>query len=132
MPRPETDLAPSAKKRKNENWGIDIGIGELETSVVLSAPKKKDEEDKTKEAFGAMPPRQSSSSASDLKRRDDSKADMAKLSPSLKALINAPFARPGPCAAPAKIRDVYQGIARDAAKHKLGARPWVTISVCCV
>lgn len=76
----------------------------------------------------AMAQRQSSS-ASDLKRRDDSKANMPKLSPSLKALINAPFARPGPCAAPAKIRDVYQGIARDAAKHKLGARPWVTISV---
>lgn len=54
---------------------------------------------------------------------------MSKLSPSLKALINAPFARPGPCAAPAKIRDVYQGIASDAVKHKLGLRPWVTISV---
>lgn len=54
---------------------------------------------------------------------------MSKLSPSLKALINAPFARPGPCAAPAKIRDVYQAIARDAAQRQLGVRPWLAISV---
>ncbi|CAM1502621.1 Fc.00g073970.m01.CDS01 [Cosmosporella sp. VM-42] len=53
---------------------------------------------------------------------------MPKLSPSLKALINAPFARPGPRAAPAKIQDVYQSIAREAAQRNLGQRPWLAIS----
>lgn len=53
----------------------------------------------------------------------------AKLSPALKALINAPFAKPGPCPAPARIRDVYSRIAQDAASHKLGQRPWLIISV---
>lgn len=55
--------------------------------------------------------------------------EMSKLAPSLKALINAPFARPGPCAAPAKIRDVYTAIAEDAASKNLGLKPWLTISV---
>ncbi|GAB0135212.1 hypothetical protein EsDP_00003558 [Epichloe bromicola] len=53
---------------------------------------------------------------------------MAKLSPSLKALVHAPFARPGPAPAPTIIRDVYQSIARDAADRKLGTRPWLAIS----
>ncbi|TDZ14893.1 Dol-P-Man:Man(5)GlcNAc(2)-PP-Dol alpha-1,3-mannosyltransferase [Colletotrichum orbiculare MAFF 240422] len=53
---------------------------------------------------------------------------MSKLSPSLKALINAPFARPGPTAAPSHIRDVYQTIARDAATKNVGAKPWLAIS----
>ncbi len=52
-----------------------------------------------------------------------------KLAPALKALINAPFAKPGPCPAPSKIRDVYARIAQDAATHKLGQRPWIVISV---
>lgn len=54
---------------------------------------------------------------------------MSKLAPSLKALINAPFARPGPSAAPSHIRDVYQAIARDAAQKNVGAKPWLAISV---
>lgn len=54
---------------------------------------------------------------------------MSKLSPSLKALINAPFARPGPRAAPAQIADVYQAIAREAAQKNLGQRPWLAVSV---
>lgn len=54
---------------------------------------------------------------------------MSKLSPSLKTLINAPFARPGQTAAPSHIRDVYQTIARDAAKNKVGAKPWLALSV---
>ncbi|POR37529.1 Putative mitochondrial protein, partial [Tolypocladium paradoxum] len=54
---------------------------------------------------------------------------MSKLSPSLKALINAPFARPGPVAAPAGMAEVYRAIARDAAQRRLGARPWVAVSV---
>ncbi|KAK5995916.1 Dol-P-Man:Man(5)GlcNAc(2)-PP-Dol alpha-1,3-mannosyltransferase [Cladobotryum mycophilum] len=53
---------------------------------------------------------------------------MSKLSPSLKALINAPFARPGPCPAPGRIRDVYAAIARDAQQRRIGVRPWLAIS----
>lgn len=53
---------------------------------------------------------------------------MSKLSPSLKALINAPFARPGPTAASSRIADVYRNIARDAARHNVGAQPWITFS----
>jgi hypothetical protein len=54
---------------------------------------------------------------------------MAKLSNSLKALINAPFARPGPTPAPAVMRDVFAAIASDAAQKKIGTRPWLAISV---
>lgn len=54
---------------------------------------------------------------------------MSKLSPSLKALVNAPFARPDPAAAPARMREVYQGIARDAASRNVGLKPWVALSV---
>ncbi|KAM4061578.1 dol-P-Man:Man(5)GlcNAc(2)-PP-Dol alpha-1,3-mannosyltransferase [Hirsutella rhossiliensis] len=53
---------------------------------------------------------------------------MSKLSPSLKALINAPSARPGPVGAPQGMRDVYERIAADAARKKLGTRPWLAIS----
>ncbi|KAF6811006.1 conserved mitochondrial protein [Colletotrichum musicola] len=53
---------------------------------------------------------------------------MSKLSPSLKALINAPFARPGQAAAPSHIRDVYQTISREAAKNNVGAKPWMALS----
>ncbi|KAM3499636.1 hypothetical protein MY10362_007117 [Beauveria mimosiformis] len=59
----------------------------------------------------------------------DSSSSMAtKLSPALKALINAPAARPGPCPAPSGIRDVYARIAQDAAARNLGPRPWVILS----
>ncbi|OAA55458.1 hypothetical protein ISF_07969 [Cordyceps fumosorosea ARSEF 2679] len=51
-----------------------------------------------------------------------------KLSPALKALINAPAARPGPCPAPPGIRAVYARIAHDAASRNLGPRPWVVLS----
>lgn len=54
---------------------------------------------------------------------------MSKLAPSLKALINAPFARPGQTAAPSHIREVYQAIAKDAASKNVGAKPWLAISV---
>ncbi|KAG6264113.1 hypothetical protein E4U47_007023 [Claviceps purpurea] len=53
---------------------------------------------------------------------------MAKLSPSLKALIHASFARPGPVPASAAIREVYQSIARDATTRKLGVKPWLVMS----
>ncbi|KAH8881674.1 hypothetical protein GQ53DRAFT_754127 [Thozetella sp. PMI_491] len=53
---------------------------------------------------------------------------MSKLSPSLKALVNAPFARPGPAPAPTQIRQVYQDIAREAKERSFGRRPWLTLS----
>ncbi|GJN82042.1 hypothetical protein PLIIFM63780_005579 [Purpureocillium lilacinum] len=53
---------------------------------------------------------------------------MSKLSPSLKALINAPFARPGPVPAPRGIADVYARIAREAEQHRVGTNPWLAIS----
>lgn len=56
--------------------------------------------------------------------------DMSKLPPSLKALINAPFARPGQVPAPPHIRDVYTRIAREARERRYGERPWLTLSVC--
>ncbi|KAF7561326.1 hypothetical protein G7046_g2818 [Stylonectria norvegica] len=56
------------------------------------------------------------------------KLEMTKLSPSLKALINAPFARPGPRAAPSQIHDVYRSIAQEASQRNLGLRPWLAIS----
>ncbi|EFY86025.1 conserved mitochondrial protein [Metarhizium acridum CQMa 102] len=54
--------------------------------------------------------------------------NMAKLSNSLKALINVPFARPGPTPAPAVMRDVLGSIASDAVQKKIGTRPWLAIS----
>jgi hypothetical protein len=62
-------------------------------------------------------------------RPDTVPQDMSKLSPSLKALINAPFARPGQAPAPHHIRDVYTRIAHEARERKYGDRPWVTLSV---
>ncbi|KAL2131084.1 hypothetical protein VTI74DRAFT_5580 [Chaetomium olivicolor] len=56
------------------------------------------------------------------------KGDMSKLSPSLKALINAPFAHPGQAPAPRQIRDVYMRIANEAKERGYGVRPWVTLS----
>ena len=54
---------------------------------------------------------------------------MSKLAPSLKALINAPFARPDPVTAPAHIRKVYKAIANDASKRDIGIKPWVAMMV---
>lgn len=53
---------------------------------------------------------------------------MSKLSPSLKALVNAPFARPGPAPAPNYIRLVYQQIAQEASDKQFGKRPWLTLA----
>jgi hypothetical protein len=55
---------------------------------------------------------------------------MSSLSPSLKALINAPHARPGPLhiAAP-RLRAVLVSIAREASSHHLSPRPWIALSV---
>lgn len=76
-------------------------------------------------------PSSSSSTSTDKRRR---RRNMSKLSPGLKALINAPFARPGPCrvakgAASALMGEVFRGIAREARGKGVGARAWLAISV---
>ncbi|SPO04782.1 related to conserved mitochondrial protein [Cephalotrichum gorgonifer] len=54
---------------------------------------------------------------------------MSKLSPSLKALVNAPFARPHPPKrTEERMRAVFTAIAADAAKHNVGFKPWVTLA----
>ncbi|KAL7930640.1 hypothetical protein V8C35DRAFT_324305 [Trichoderma chlorosporum] len=56
---------------------------------------------------------------------------MSKLSPGLKALINAPFARPGPCKVvkgAAVVGDLFRGIAKEARGRGVGARAWLAIS----
>ncbi|VUC38147.1 unnamed protein product, partial [Clonostachys rosea] len=54
---------------------------------------------------------------------------MSKISPSLKALINASFAHPGPTPAPAaQIREAFVDIARDASRRQLGPRSWIVLS----
>ncbi|RDA93504.1 hypothetical protein CP533_3967 [Ophiocordyceps camponoti-saundersi (nom. inval.)] len=53
---------------------------------------------------------------------------MSKLSPSLKSLLKSPASRPDPVSAPAGIRRVYDDLAADAGRHKLGMRPWLAIS----
>lgn len=53
---------------------------------------------------------------------------MSKLSPSLKGLINAPFARPGPTPAPRNIEAVYTKIADEARERKYGEKPWLALS----
>lgn len=55
---------------------------------------------------------------------------MSKLSPSLKGLINAPFARPGQTPAPRNIEAVYTKIADEARERKYGEKPWLALSVC--
>ncbi|KAK1782262.1 hypothetical protein QBC45DRAFT_403337 [Copromyces sp. CBS 386.78] len=53
---------------------------------------------------------------------------MSKLSPSLKGLINAPFARPGQTPAPRNIEAVYTKIADEARERKYGEKPWLALS----
>jgi len=56
---------------------------------------------------------------------------MSKLSPGLKALINAPFARPNTVPAPPNIRSVFEKIAREASAKNIGAPSWLTLTVRC-
>ncbi|KAF3385721.1 Dol-P-Man:Man [Talaromyces pinophilus] len=49
---------------------------------------------------------------------------MSKLSPALKALINAPNARPGTIPAPAQISSVYASIAKEAEPKNVGLKAW--------
>jgi hypothetical protein len=53
---------------------------------------------------------------------------MSKLSPSLKALISASHARPGPIPAPRHAEAVYSKIEREATAHKLGRPSWLALS----
>ncbi|CZT53112.1 probable conserved mitochondrial protein [Rhynchosporium secalis] len=53
---------------------------------------------------------------------------MSKLSPSLKALIGASFARPNTLPAPPSIRSVYQNILRGEASKHVGKSAWLTLS----
>lgn len=77
----------------------------------------------------------SSSAAASSDKRRRQRRTMSKLSPSLKALINAPFARPGPhriakgAAAAAAVGDLFRGIAGEARGRGVGARAWLAISV---
>ncbi|GAM86366.1 hypothetical protein ANO11243_043800 [Dothideomycetidae sp. 11243] len=53
---------------------------------------------------------------------------MSKLSPKLKSLINAPFARPGAVPAPTNIKSVYEQVAKDAASKNVGVPAWLSIA----
>ncbi|KAH8811229.1 hypothetical protein F5884DRAFT_781555 [Xylogone sp. PMI_703] len=53
---------------------------------------------------------------------------MSKLSPALKALINAPFARPSYTPAPAHIRSVFENIKHEATSKDVGTNAWVVLS----
>jgi hypothetical protein len=53
---------------------------------------------------------------------------MSKLSRALKALINAPQARPGPVASSKRVAAVYSAIASDAASKGVGLSAWLSIS----
>ncbi|UZP34874.1 hypothetical protein NXS19_002690 [Fusarium pseudograminearum] len=59
---------------------------------------------------------------------NENNTEMSKLSAPLKALINAPFARPGPRPAPAQVQELYEAIANDAAIRNLGPKSWLTVS----
>ena len=55
---------------------------------------------------------------------------MSSLSSPLKALINAPHARPGPLPVSAPhLGAVLGSIAREASAHHLSPRPWLALSV---
>lgn len=54
---------------------------------------------------------------------------MSKLSPSLKALIHAPFAKPNTLPAPPRIRSVYEALRKDASAKNVGVPAWLTLSV---
>ncbi|KAK4652949.1 hypothetical protein QC762_503840 [Podospora pseudocomata] len=54
--------------------------------------------------------------------------DLSSLRPSLKKLINAPFASPATTPAPPQIRNIYQRLSREAKSRKYGERSWITIA----
>ena len=54
---------------------------------------------------------------------------MAKLSSRLKALVNAPAARPHTVPAPRNIRSVYQKVQEGAQANEVSQRSWLALSV---
>lgn len=54
---------------------------------------------------------------------------MSKLSPALKALINAPHARAGTVPAPPHIYAVYQSIAKEAEPRNVELKAWFSAAV---
>jgi hypothetical protein len=54
---------------------------------------------------------------------------MSKLSPSLKALINAPAARPNTVPAPRNIQSIYAKIHQTAQAKNVSQSSWVALSV---
>lgn len=54
---------------------------------------------------------------------------MSKLSPALKALVNAQFAKADMLPAPAHIRSVYETIKDEAKSKDVGTNAWVVLSV---
>jgi hypothetical protein len=50
------------------------------------------------------------------------------LSPTLKSIVNAAEARPGPIPAPLKIQTILSKIEGEATEKKLGLWPWLAIS----
>ncbi|KAL6788516.1 hypothetical protein J3E68DRAFT_415113 [Trichoderma sp. SZMC 28012] len=87
--------------------------------------------DATKSSSSSPSPATTSSTltaAGDKRRR---RRNMSKLSPGLKALINAPFARPGPCKVvkgAAVVGELFRGIAKEARGRGVGNRAWLAIS----
>lgn len=53
---------------------------------------------------------------------------MSKLSPALKQLINAPFARPGALPAPQGIKTFYEKLAKDAKDRGVGVPAWLSMA----
>ncbi|TVY16993.1 Dol-P-Man:Man(5)GlcNAc(2)-PP-Dol alpha-1,3-mannosyltransferase, partial [Lachnellula arida] len=53
---------------------------------------------------------------------------MSKLSPTLKALISAPYARPNTLPAPPHIRSVYERLRQEASAKNVGTPAWLTLS----
>jgi|SRR5690242_11053566 len=58
----------------------------------------------------------------------DQSPTMSKLSPTLKQLINAAHARPGPLPAPRNVQSVFKKIEQEATDHKLGRPSWLAVS----
>ena len=54
---------------------------------------------------------------------------MSKLSPTLKALIAAAYARPNTLAASPSIRGVYEKLRKEAESKKVGIPAWLSLSV---
>ena len=66
----------------------------------------------------------------ETEKEEGKEMSRSKLSPALKSLINAPFARPDVLPATKRIRDVYSQIQTEARLKNVEDRPWIALSVC--